>query len=141
MIYIEYHKQQKKLYAAQAAYDEVLSEKEELFNRTQPQAVSYEKERVSGGENVSPFDTYLIAKEQKQIDERLKEAKHILIDRQELLTLKLNELKASKEWHDIVYKLYYIDRLSIRQIERRIPYSERQIYRFISIIKNNLRAG
>lgn len=138
MLYVEYDELKTKYYAARKKYDEVLTEKEELFARTQPQAVDFGKERVSGGSPASPFDEYLIAKEQKRIDERLNEAKGILDDRQKILSLKLDELKASKDWHDIIYKLYFIDCLSISKIERRIPYSRVQVWRIINIIKSNL---
>lgn len=139
MVYVEYNQIRTKYLLAQIQYDAILTEQEELFARTQPQAVNLEKERVTGGANNSPFDAYLIAKEQKHIDERLKEVKGILDDRKELLDLKERELRASKDWYDIIFKYYYLDNLSIRQIESRIPYSRRQIYRFINIIKSNLK--
>ena len=139
MVYVEYSQIRTKYILAQMQYDAILSEQEELFLRTQPQAVNVEKERVTGGDPINTFDAYLIAKEQKRIDERLKEIKGILDDRKELLDLKERELRASKEWSDIVFKYYFLDNLSIRQIENRIPYSRRQIYRFINIIKSNLK--
>ena len=69
MLYIEYHEYRDKYIIAQRKYDEVLSEKEHLFARTQPKATQYDKEVVSGGSPSNSFDEYLIAKEKKQIDE------------------------------------------------------------------------
>ena len=103
--------------------------------------MNVENERITGGANVSPFDTYLIEKEKKHIDERLKEIKSILDSRKELLDLKERELRASKDWYDIIFTLYYLDRLSVRKIENRIPYSRAQIYNKINIIKENLKTG
>jgi hypothetical protein len=120
-------------------YDAILSEQEELFLRTQPTGVNFEKERVTGGDQANPFDAYLIAKERKRIDERLKEIKSILDDRKELLDLKERELRASKDWNDIIFKYYYLDNLSITKIENRIPYSRVQIWRKLNEIKSNLK--
>lgn len=141
MVYVEYNQIRTKYLLAQLQYDFILTEQEELFARTQPQAVNVENERVMGGDPLSPFDAYLIEKERKHIDERLKEVKGILDDRKELLDLKERELRASKDWHDIIFKHYFLDNLSIRQIENRIPYSRRQIYRKINEIKSNLKTG
>lgn len=141
MVYVEYNQIRTKYILAQVQYDFILTEQEELFARTQPQAVNGENERVTGGATQSPFDTYLIAKERKHIDERLKEVKGILADREQLLKLKEQELRASKDWYDIIFKHYFLDKMSIRQIENRIPYSRRQIYRKINDIKDNLKTG
>ena len=136
MLYIEYHEYRDKYIIAQRKYDEVLSEKEHLFARTQPKATQYDKEVVSGG---SPSDEYLIAKEKKQIDERLEEAKSILDDRERLLKLKEEELRHSKDWIDIIYVYYYIEKLSMRKIAKRIPFSTTEIYRKVEIIRKNIK--
>ena len=138
MLYKEYWEYKTKYYDAQKKYDEVLSEKERLFARTQPKATQYDKEVVTGGSPSNTFDEYVIAKEKKQIDERLAEAKSILDDRERLLKLKEEELRHSKDWHDIIYVYYYIEKLSIRKIEKRIPFSKSDIYRKLETIKENL---
>lgn len=138
MLYVEYNQLKAKYSEAQRHYDEILSEKEQLFARTQPTGVNFEKERTSGGANVNVFDTYIIAKERARLDERLNEIKDILNDRKRLLDLKESELRASKNWHDIIYKLRYIDNLSITKIENRLPYSRAQIWRILKKIKSNL---
>lgn len=138
MLYKEYWEYKTKYYDAQKKYDEVLSEKERLFAKTQPKATQYDKEVVSGGSPSNTFDEYVIAKEKKQIDERLEEAKSILDDRERLLKLKEEELRHSKDWYDIIYVYYYINKLSIRKIEKRIPFSKSDIYRKLETIKENL---
>lgn len=138
MIYIEYHEYKNKYYVAQKEYDNILSEKEELFVKTQPKATDYDKEKVSGGSPSNTFDNYLIIKEKKQLDERLKEARSILEDRIKLLKLKEEELKQSKEWLDIIYTCYFIDKLSIRKISKKIPFSTTEIFRKIKIIRKNI---
>ena len=140
MLYVEYNQLRNKYILVQIQYDAILSEQEALFLRTQPQAVNFEKERVKGGNSISAFDEYLIAKEKKRIDERLTEIKNILDDRRELLELKEKELRASKDWDDIIFTLYYLDNLSLTKIANRIPYSRVQIWRKLNIIKGNLKA-
>ncbi len=141
MLYQEYDDFKLKYNDAQSQCDQILKEKESLFLITQPKAVDLDRERVVGGENSNVFDTYLIKKQEKRIDERLDEAKSILENRQMLLKMKEEELRRSKDWNDQIYRYYFIDRCSVKQISRRIPYSTRQIFRLIKDIKNNLKDG
>lgn len=138
MLYIEYHEYKTKYYKAQEKYDEVLSEKEHLFAKTQPKATQYDKEVVSGGSPSNTFDEYVIAKEKKQIDERLEEAKSILEDRERLLKLKEIELRQSKDWHDKVYVYKYLDNLSANEIKYKMHYCRSNIYEILKKIRKNI---
>ena len=138
MLYIEYHEYKIKYYKAQEKYDEVLSEKEHLFAKTQPKATQYDKEVVSGGSPSNSFDEYVIAKEKKQIDERLEEAKSILEDRERLLKLKEEELRQSKDWHDKVYVYKYLDNLSANEIKYKMHYCRSNIYEILKKIRKNI---
>lgn len=141
MLYVVYEQYKTKLYNAQKDLDNILCEKEELFAKTQPKSTQYDKETVKGGSPSNSFDEYLIAKEKKQIEERLNEAKSIVNDRKELLLGKEEELRQSKNEYDIIYKYYFIDCLSIRQIERRIPSSKSEIDRKLQKIKKYCNLG
>lgn len=141
MLYEEYELYKNKYYEAQKKYNEILSEKEELFARTQPKSTSYDKEFVNGGKPSNNFDNYLVKKEKKQIDQRLEEARSILEDRKKLLELKEEELRLSKNWLDIIYIYYYIEKLSARKIEKRIPFSKTEICRKLKIIRENINLG
>ena len=134
MLYKEYWEYKTKYYDAQKKYDEVLSEKERLFAKTQPKATQYDKEVVSGGSPSNTFDEYVIAKEKKQIDERLEEAKSILEDRERLLKLKEIELRQSKDWHDKVYVYKYLDNLSANEIKYKMHYCRSNIYEILKTI-------
>ena len=138
MIYAEYARLKIKCSESLKVYESIIDEQQRLFEKTQPQGISVETERVSGGESLNAFDSYLIAKERAKIDERLTEAKGICDNLIELLKLKEQELRASKDWYDIIYKLRYIDNLSITKIENRLPYSRAQIWRILNKIKINL---
>jgi len=137
MLYVEHNDYMDKQLAAQRKYDEILTEKERLFSKTQPKAITYDKEKVSGGDTTNTFDEYLTAKERKRIDQRLEEIKSILEGRTQLLRLKEQELKASKDWHDKIYIYYYLEHLSVAQIKFKVPYERTQIYRILKEINTN----
>lgn len=139
MIYVEYEAYKSKYYDTQKQYNDILNEKEKLFSMTQPKTMKYDGEPVKGGVHKNIFDEYLLLKEQKNIDQRLKEIKAILKDRENLLKLKEEELKNSTNMHDKIYRYRYLDRMKIYKISRLIGYSEPQIYRILRIIKNNLK--
>ena len=141
MVYIEYNEYKNKYDKAHKDFDNILGEKEMLFSRTQPKATDYKKEVVSGGVPSNTFDTYLVVKEEKQIDELLEEAKSILEDRQRLLKLKEQELRSSKNWNDIIYTYYFLENLTIRKISNRIPLSKSEIHRKLEIIRKNINWG
>lgn len=139
MIYAEYARLKSKCSESLKVYESIIDEQQRLFEKTQPQGISVETERVSGGESLNAFDSYLIAKERARIDERLTEAKGICDNLTELLKLKEQELRASKDWYDIIYKLRYIENLSITKIENRLPYSRAQIWRILNKIKGAIK--
>ena len=135
MIYEEYEEFYAKYLNIQKIYDDILSEREKIFNKTQAKAITYDKEKVKGGTTDNAFDTYLIELERKKIDERLTEAKSILDDRGRLLKLKEQELRASKALYDKIYVFYKLENLKVYSIAKTINYSESQIYRIIHNIE------
>lgn len=139
MIYLEYERLKTKYNEAYNAYDEIIAEKERLFEMTQPHGIRYDGERVSGGGNKNPFDEYLIAKEQSRIDERLEEARAILEDRKLILDAKKRDLRESKDVYDKIYRLKFIERWKIYRIATFVSYSEPQIYRIIKAIKRRIK--
>ncbi len=139
MIYTIYEEYKNKYYDTQREYDIILTEKEKLFMLTQPSAVKFDKEPVSGGIVDNMFERYLILKEEKKIDQRLEEIKSILDDRERLLKLKEQELRESTNVQDKIYKYRYIDKLKVYKIAKLVGYSEPQIYRILKAIRNNLK--
>lgn len=138
MIYVEYHEYKNKYYAAQKDYDKVLSEKEVLFAKTQPKATEYDKEKVSGGSPSNSFDTYLVTKEKKQLDERLEETRSILEGREKLFKLKEEELRLSENPYDKIYYYKYVKNLSPYKMKRYVGYEVSQIYRILGKIQKRL---
>ena len=137
MIYQEYEVLKERYRDAQRLYEAVLSEKEELFQRTQPQAIKG-KEKVSGGKQTNTFDQYLIQVEEKNIDSRLAEAKELMNQRARLLALKREELRSSKEIKDRIYRYRYIEKLKIYRIAQMVSYSDRQVLRILNEIRKTL---
>lgn len=138
MLYVEYLDYKKKYLDAQVIYDRILSEKEILFTMTQPKAVQFDKERVSGGTTNNSFDNYLVIKDSRHLDDKLEEIRSILKDREELLRAKEQELKNSKDWLDIIFVYYYIEKLSIRKISKKIPFGTTEIFRKLKKIEKNI---
>lgn len=134
MLYRIYHEYLEKRAEAQRKYDEILAEKEQLFAKTQPKSVKYRDSKISGGSRENAFDSYLISKERASIDERLKEIKSILADRTNLVELKEQELRASKDYYDRVYVGYYLDRLTVSKMVRYLPYGSSQVFRMLDVI-------
>lgn len=142
MVYITYEEYKAKYLDAQNDFDEILREKEELFSKTQPSSTDFSKEMVSKSIIPSdPFAIYAHKMQENKVDERLDAARSILDDRRRLLKLKEEELRQSKDWLDVIYTYYYIEKLSIRKIERRIPFSKSEIGRKLQIINKNIILG
>lgn len=139
MVYIEYEELKGKYLNAQRCVDQIITEMERLFDKTQPKSADLEKDRVSGGSYENAFDVYLIEKERKNIDSRLTEAKAIMIERQKLVKLKEGELRDSKEIIDRLYVYRYLDRMKVKRIPGRIGYSRPQVYRMLSEIRRNMQ--
>lgn len=135
MIFFDYAVLRLKYHEAQTRLDEILSEKEDLFERTQPKSPPLDRDRIDNGTPRHAFDEYLIEKERKRIDERLAEAGELLAERERLLNEKEAELRASADTYDRVYRMRFLEHKRVHQIAGACHYSEMQIYRILSEIK------
>lgn len=135
MVYVEYEKLKKQYDYMVGITDQILKEKENLFCKTQPNAIQYDKVSVTGGKHENGFDDYLEECEKRKIDKRLNEAICILNARAELVRLKEQELRASKEPIDVIYCMKVLDNVKVPTIAMALNYSEMQIYRFLNKIK------
>ena len=139
MLYVEYEEYKSKYYEVQRKYNDILNEKEELFARTQPKATQISGEKTIGGKHENAFDEYLIQKERKNIDKRLAEVKSILDDRERLVKLKEQEIRASNNSYDKIYRCRYIDRLTIEKTVRISNYSRSQVFNILKEIRKNIK--
>lgn len=135
MVYEDYEAFREQYHKTQLQYNDILSKKENLFAMTQPHTTDYSKVMVDGGTPKNTFEVYLIKKEEQQIDEKLAEIKSILEDREQLLKLKEQELRASNDIKDKIYKYRKLDKMRAYKIARLVGYSERQVYRILEDMK------
>lgn len=139
MLYVKYEEYKNKLHDSQDTFDSILSEKEELFSKTQPNATDYSKDKtMNGTPKNNPFETYVIKMQDKQVDERLNEARTIIEDRKFLLNSKEEELRNSKDWYDKIYTYKFIDKMSVEKIKNIMPYCRSSIYDKINEIEKKL---
>ena len=137
-MYVEYLESKHKYLNAQKEYNNILDEKERLFEQTQPSAIKFDGERVDGGQRKNKWDSYLIKLEEKNILERLKEAKSIMQDRKEIFEQTEKDLRNSKETDDKVFVYRYLEKKKVYQITGMINYSEAHVKRFLSNIRGNI---
>lgn len=134
-VYIDYEIYKSRYYETQRALNDILTEKEKIFTRTLPNAIRYDKQAVGGGLPHNNFDEYMAELEENKVNERLAEAKQLLFERQKLLYLKEQELRASKNKIDVVYRMRFLDDIKPSTIATALAYSESQIYRILEQIK------
>ena len=139
MVFIEYEREKSALQDAEAVVKEVLTEKERLFQRTQPKAQKFDEEKVDASPQGNKFDDYLIQLERRRLDERLIEAREIVEIRAELLERKEGELRASSDVNDRIYTLLLLDGLKPSEVADRIGYSRTQLYRKTIFIREILK--
>lgn len=138
MHYLDYIRYKIKYIESQKTVNDILDEKTLIFQRTQPQSSISDSERVDGGTRVNKTEEYVITLEQRHINERLAEAKAIMMDRLDMLRQKETELRASTRKEDVIYVLKYLDGLGIKEITHQVSYSEAQVYRVLKIIRRNI---
>lgn len=138
MIFKDYEEYLKEFLDSQRQFDAIIREKEKLFAKTQPNATRFDKEKVTGGVMENAFDTYLERKDETMIDYRISEAESLLRNRELLLSIKKDELYASHDILDKVYRMNRIERIRPYRIARILNYSVSQIYRHLERIDSVL---
>ena len=139
-IYVLYEDCKNKYSELQKMYSKILEQQESLFAKTQPKSINLNKISVDGGKTSNVIDSYLIMKEKKQIDKRLKEIKILLNERKSLLEKKEIELRNSKEWIDKIYVYKYLNKSKVKEIINIMPYEAAQVYRLLNEIRSTLQA-
>ena len=134
MIYKTYEEYKNRYYMTQQNYNDLLTEKERLFVRTQPNAIRYDKLNVKSSPNSNVMEDYVIEKEKKQLDRRIAEMKVLLDDRRNLMLLKEAELRKSKDMYDRIYTMRYLEDMSVERIAKKVNYSVSQVYRILTKI-------
>ncbi len=134
MIYKTYEEYKNRYYMTQQNYNDLLTEKERLFVRTQPNAIRYDKLNVKSSPNSNVLEDYVIENEKRQLDRRIAEMKVLLDDRRNLMLLKEAELRKSKDMYDKIYTMRYLEDMSVERIAKKVNYSVSQVYRILTKI-------
>lgn len=133
----EYELNRRKYNELLDTYNTILSQKEELFQRTQPQAIAIKADKVSGGAAANPLEEYAIRSE--QIDMRLTETRKLAEARKYLLDIAEQNLRASKGIYDRIYVRRYLDGERVGRIANELHYSRSQIFRILQTISRKSR--
>ena len=148
MVYLEYDQIRKKYKQAERSLEKILSEKDALFQKTQPKSTMGEYEREhdkhitvasKGGTKVSAIETYVIELEEQGINERLSEAKKILEEWREILMNKEQDLRRSKHIDDELYVMRFLEHKRVREIARATHYSKSQVYKRLQMISEKIK--
>lgn len=116
-------------------YNAALTQKEMLFQRTQPQGIQIKPDKIEGSGGSNPLEEYMIRKDELQIDRRIEEARVMLEYRDELLQKAERDLRASRGTWDMIYVYRYLDNRTVRWIAKKMNYSQRNIYMILERIR------
>ena len=138
MIYQFHHICYREYCQSKDAYKMLCEQKEVLFDKTQPRAIDYSKDRVQNTHTTNPIEKYIIDLDRLTINERIKEAHSIVSDRQYLLQFIEADLQRSVDLLDKVYYYRYVRRQKLDWIRKMIGISESQTKRLYKAIKQSL---
>ena len=127
MIYEEYETIWSKIRKLEEELFKLINKRDELFDKTQPKSLKFNKEKVDSKNTTNMMEQYVIQKE--YLNTRINQLNQTLDDMYQVLRRKREELRLSKNPYDRIYTYYSIERLSIYKISYLMNYSESQIYR------------
>lgn len=131
---MRYKRNRLKYEAALDFHEQLVSQREALFQRTQPQAIQIKADKIMGSGSGNPLEDYAIRSQ--QLDERIKKAAKLVWQRRNLLKRAESDLRASKGTWDRIFVYHYLENRKIPWIAMRIGYSERQVYRILQKIQD-----
>lgn len=134
MLYLDYEREWQLYQIDHQRCENIITEMERLFDRTQPKGVQFDKEKVQVSHTGDQFAEYLIEKERKSLDHRLEMAQAIMAKRKRLLESREEQLRASKALYDRIYCMRFLDHMKVSEIAIKVSYSESQVYRIMERI-------
>ena len=144
-LYLEHRKLYLQYREAVQKVENVLNDYEIISAKVQPKSSLAEHERefspvvvAAFGQSINKSEEYVIAMEQHRIEERLYAAKLILQERTELLRLKEEEIRKSKDVYNMVYVAKWIDGLKPDAIVKQTGYSRSQVYNILGHLTKQL---
>ena len=145
-LYLEHRRAYLLYVQAQEAYERIINEYEVIAQRIEPRSPLAEHEREFSKEAILPpaggkinkAEEYVIALQQARIKERLSAAKVVMQERFDLLSIKEQELRKSRDIYNLVYRLKWVDGLKADAIVQETGYSRSQIYNIIGHITKQI---
>jgi hypothetical protein len=119
-------------------YETLLKEREDIFSRTQPQGIRYDRDKVMTSPNGDPFTAYMAEMERTGLQKRIETARTIMTDYKAIRDEREASLRRSKDLYDKIYRMRYLDHLKPLYIARRIGYSKSEIYRKLDSIEKKM---
>ena len=132
-MYLEYEQARRDHNRALKTLAELTDRKEELFARTQPGAIRYDRDMVKSTPEGNKVDDYIVAS--AGLDDKIEAAREIVRIRAEILDERFQALKSSRDLYDLVYFEKYVNGLRVFQIAGKYHYSESHIFRILSLIR------
>lgn len=132
-MYRKYLEDKNNYLKSQEFYRKLLNKKQVIFERTQPGAVKYDGEKVDGGLHINTWDDYI--DKTQDLDNQIIVASEIMKARKMILDMSEQDLRNSSNVLDMVFVARYLDRKKVFQIPAIVNYSERQVRRFLRIIR------
>lgn len=137
--YPTHHRHKEEFKRAVREASEIVDEMVELFQRTQPSSMSMETVGGTRREGTDKIDQYLIEKERKQIDARLKAAREICDELRRRLDDDERCLQLSQELTDRVYYCQRVQKMGVPEIASRLHYTQSYVYAVIREIEKKLQ--
>lgn len=132
--YLEYERIKERYINFQARFADALLEKERLLTKTLPNTIRYDRDHVLASVDGNPLEDYMIAVEDKGLEDKLSHYRQNLKDWRVLLEIKEEELRKSQDKMDKIYVMRCIDRYGINRIAKIMSYSRSQVYRILARI-------
>lgn len=140
MIYRDYIRHKADLVQALKDYSDALDEKAELFQRTQPSSVSFDRIGTTGtrGSGTDQIDEYLIQTQRRQLDERLRDARDIVELMKERLANDETMLSMSEDAVDRVFLVRYVKNRSAADTASILHYSQSYVFKLCREIEKSV---
>lgn len=138
MFYIEYHDLFKKYKQAEKKYYKALDKKSKLVYSIEPHAAQY-KEILVDYSYSNPDEGFInYSSDIDEVNELINETRNNKDVLEYELKKKEKELRYSCDIYDKIYVYQWLERKKVNNYYKLLPYSKRQIYRFIHEIRENL---
>lgn len=137
-MYIEYHELLKKYKNAEKNFNETLEKGNKLLLAVLPGATQAKEVIVSNSNSSSDSKLIDYASKIDEIRELINQSKNTRDMLNYELKKKLKQMKESGDVYDKIYIYRWIEHKSVYKFSKLIGYTSRQVYRFISKMKDEL---